>query len=176
MKESIKIGQIYQEDIGKRNKLLKIAGWGTVEGYLSDYLASDSEDDRKIKTAERQALQKQNIRRTNQRSSATTTKLPPSKPANNQCRNVQQGNTSREQNTSSATASTIQNDSRRISTRPPSRTGGTCFVVKEMATGDNPAHSQEIIPDNEAETYEDKYFHSSHISSLDEPPGNCIKD
>ena len=45
-----------------------------------------------------------------------------------------------------------------------------------MATGDNPAHSQEIIPGNEAETYEDKYFHSSHISSLDEPPGNCIKD
>ena len=45
-----------------------------------------------------------------------------------------------------------------------------------MATGDNPAHSQEIIPGNEAETYEDKYFHSSHILSLDEPPGNCIKD
>ena len=45
-----------------------------------------------------------------------------------------------------------------------------------MATGDNLAHSQEIIPDNEAETYEDKYFHSSHISSLNEPPGNCIKD
>ena len=45
-----------------------------------------------------------------------------------------------------------------------------------MATGDNPAHSQEIIPGNEAETYEDKYFHSSNISPLDEPPGNCIKD
>ena len=85
-----------KEDIGKRNKLLKIAGWGTVEGYLSDDLASDSEDDRKIKTAERQALQKQNIRRANQRSSATTTKLPPSKPANNQLWNVQQGDTSRE--------------------------------------------------------------------------------
>ena len=25
---------------------------------------------------------------------------------------------------------------------------------EEMATEDNPAHSQEIIPDNEAETYE----------------------
>ena len=45
-----------------------------------------------------------------------------------------------------------------------------------MATGVNLAHPQEIIPDNEAETYEDKYFHSSHISSLNEPPGNCIKD
>ena len=33
-----------------------------------------------------------------------------------------------------------------------------------------------IIPDNEAETHEDKYFHSSHISSLNEPSGNCIKD
>ena len=90
-----------KEDIEKRNKLLKIAdksiaGWGTVEEYLSDDLASDSEDDRKIKTAERQALQKQNIRRTNQRSSATTTNLPPSKPANNQFWNVQQGDTSRE--------------------------------------------------------------------------------
>ena len=47
--------------------------------------------------------------------------------------------------------------------------------AKEMATGDNPVHSQEIIPDKETETYEDKYFHSSHISSLNEPPGNCIK-
>ena len=52
------------------------------------------------------------------------------------------------------------------------------LLAEEMATGtgDNPVHSQEIIPDNEAETYEDKYFHSSYISSLNEPPGNCIKD
>ena len=107
---------------------------------------------------------------------ATTTKPPPSKPANNQFRNVQQGDTFREQNTSSATVSTTQNDSRRISTGPPRRTGETCFACGKMATGDNLLHSQEIIPDNEAETYEDKYFHSSHISSLNEPPGNCIKD
>ena len=45
-----------------------------------------------------------------------------------------------------------------------------------MATGDNLVHSQEIIPDYEAETYKDKYFRSSHISSLSEPPENCIKD
>ena len=45
-----------------------------------------------------------------------------------------------------------------------------------MATGDKPVHSQEIILDNDAETYEDKYFHPSHISSLNELPGNCIKD
>ena len=50
------------------------------------------------------------------------------------------------------------------------------LLAEEMATGDKPIHSQEIIPDNEAETYEDKYFHSSHISSLNKPSGNCTKD
>ena len=50
------------------------------------------------------------------------------------------------------------------------------LLAEEMTTGDNPVHSQETILDNEAEIYEDKYFHSSHISSLNEPPGNCIKD
>ena len=122
-----------KEDIEKRNKRLKIAdksiaGWGTIEEYLSDDPASDSEDDRKIKAAERRALQKQNMRRTNQRSSATTTKPSPSKPANNQFRDVQQGDTFRGQNTSSATASTTQNNSRRISTGPPRRTGGIGFA------------------------------------------------
>ena len=87
-KRASKLGKSIKEDIEKRNKLLKIAhnsiaGWGIVEEYLSDDFASDSEDDRKIKAAPRRALQKQNIRRTNQRSSATTTKPPPSKPANN---------------------------------------------------------------------------------------------
>ena len=38
---------------------------GTVEEYLSDDLAGDSEDDRKIKAAKRRVRQKQNIRRTN---------------------------------------------------------------------------------------------------------------
>ena len=42
-----------------------------------------------------------------------------------------------------------------------------------MATGDNLVHSEEIIPHNDAE---DKYFHSSHVSPLNEPHGNCIKD
>ena len=50
------------------------------------------------------------------------------------------------------------------------------LLAKEMTTGDNPVHSQKTMLDNEAETYEDKYFHSSHISSLNEPPGNCIKN
>ena len=110
-KRTSKLAKSMKEDIKKWNKLLKIADksiaeWGTVEEYLSDDLASDSEDDRTIKASERQALQKQNIRRTNQRSSATITKPPLSKPANNQFRNVQQGDTFREQNTSSAIAST----------------------------------------------------------------------
>ena len=44
-------------NIEKRNRLLKvadksIAGCGTVEGYLSDDLASDSEDDRKMIASE----------------------------------------------------------------------------------------------------------------------------
>ena len=69
-KRASKLAKSIKEDIEKRNKLLKIA--------------DKIEDDRKIKAAERRALQKQNIRRTNQRSSATTTKPPPSKPANNQ--------------------------------------------------------------------------------------------
>ena len=65
-----KLAKSIKEDIEKQNKFLKIAdksiaGWGTVEEYLSDELASDSEDDGKIKAAERQTLQKQNIRRTN---------------------------------------------------------------------------------------------------------------
>ena len=50
------------------------------------------------------------------------------------------------------------------------------LLAEEMTTRDNPVQSQETIPDNEAETYEDKYFHSSHISSLNEQPGSCIKD
>ena len=51
-----KLAKSIKEDIEKQNKLLKIAdksiaGWGTVEEYLSDDLASDSEDDRKIKSS-----------------------------------------------------------------------------------------------------------------------------
>ena len=51
-----KLAKSIKEDIEKRNKFLKIAnksiaGWGTVEEYLSDDLASDSEDDRKIKSS-----------------------------------------------------------------------------------------------------------------------------
>ena len=61
-KRASKLAKSIKEDIEKWNKLLKIAnkliaGWGTVEEYLSDDLASNSKDDRKIKVAERRALQ-----------------------------------------------------------------------------------------------------------------------
>ena len=49
--------------ISKRQKLIKLAdkiefGWGTVNEYLMDELASDDEDAEKIKKAERRAAQK----------------------------------------------------------------------------------------------------------------------
>ena len=55
-KRASKLAKSIKEDTERRNELLKvgdksIAGWGTVEEYLSDDLASDSEDDRKIKSS-----------------------------------------------------------------------------------------------------------------------------
>ena len=38
------------------------AGWNTVQEYLSDYLASDSKDDKNLKPAEALALRKQKIK------------------------------------------------------------------------------------------------------------------
>ena len=56
-RERQKLAKSIKEDIEERNKLLKIAdkltaGCGSVVEYVSDDLASDSEDDRKIKAAE----------------------------------------------------------------------------------------------------------------------------
>ena len=50
-------------DLETRNKMIKIAdklpgGWKTVEEYLSGSIASDSDDERKLRTAESRALRK----------------------------------------------------------------------------------------------------------------------
>ena len=51
------------EDLQKRNRLIKIAdkspaGWNTVQEYLFDNLASDREDNKKLRAAEARALTK----------------------------------------------------------------------------------------------------------------------
>ncbi|XP_068707811.1 uncharacterized protein [Montipora foliosa] len=70
LKEESKITFSFEEldsDIKKRNKLIRLAdksaaGWDLVNEYLSDELASGSEDEKRIRRAEQRALRKRNQR------------------------------------------------------------------------------------------------------------------
>ena len=67
---------VASKGIKRRNKLIRIAdkseaGWAVVDEYLSDEVASGSEDEKKIRTAEQRALRK----KTNARSAMSGQKL-----------------------------------------------------------------------------------------------------
>ena len=66
------------EKVRKRNKLIKMAdsskaGWRIVEEYLTDDIASDANDQRKIKKAEKAALKKMKEEKQKKKSASTST-------------------------------------------------------------------------------------------------------
>ena len=61
MKKSHKKRSSMLNDVSKRNKLLRLAdrsilGWATVAEHMSDDLASDSEDEKRMKANENRGL------------------------------------------------------------------------------------------------------------------------
>ena len=65
------------EKVRKRNKLIKMAdsskaGWRIVEEYLTDDIASDANDQRKIKKAEKAALKKMKEEKQKKKSASTS--------------------------------------------------------------------------------------------------------
>ena len=75
------------EGLQKRNKPIKIADkspaeWNIVQEYLSDDLANDSEDDKKLKPTEARALRKKNLKKNNSVSSFRQINTPNETPQN----------------------------------------------------------------------------------------------
>ena len=73
-KKAVRVLEDSSVQLKKRNKLIRIAdksegGWRTVNEYLSDEVASDSEDEKRIRAADNRAVKKIKAEKTDKRSS-----------------------------------------------------------------------------------------------------------